>query len=33
MYLRVEIHILSLHWTMKTLAILMSVKPKELSET
>ena len=26
-YLRIEIHILSLHWMMKTLAILMSVKP------
>ena len=29
-HLRIEIHILSLHWMMKTLAILMSVKPNAL---
>ena len=27
--IRIEIHILSLHWMMKTLAILMSVKLEE----
>ena len=29
-YLRIEIHILNLHWVMKTLAILMSAKPAGL---
>ena len=29
-YLWIEIHILSLHWMMKTLVILLSVKPEGL---
>ena len=32
-HLRIEIHILSLHWMMKTLAILVSVKLFGFSET
>ena len=30
LFLRIEIHILSLHWMMKNISIIMSVKPEVL---